>query len=378
MANIRIASLCKYFGNVKAVKNLNLEVQEQCFMTLLGPSGCGKSTVLNILAGLETPSSGEIYLDNVLINQVPPAARDVAMVFQSYALYPHMNVRDNLVFALKIRKVPKAVIETKLDQVSNMLGIRELLGRKPRELSGGQRQRVAIGRAIVREPKVFLLDEPLSNLDAGLRLQMRAELKMLFDRLKATVIYVTHDQAEAMTMSDRIAVLKDGQLQQVGTPLEIYYRPVNKFVAGFVGSPAMNFSLCSLVANGLQLMLRTSDFGLCLSDEASAHLKPYVGKGLIMGVRPEDLDLNGGGANSVLGTCMVVERLGSNTILLMNTGTDTYTMEVPGAARVKPGENLSIQFDPNALYVFEEDNGRALLTATRVPDEGGIADEARQ
>lgn len=374
MANIRIVGVSKRFGNVVAVRDIHLSVDDRSFVTLLGPSGCGKSTLLNMIAGLEDPSNGEIYIDDLLINKVPPSFRNVAMVFQSYALYPHMSLRDNLSFALKIRGVAKQDIESKVERVSWMLGIHELLDRKPKELSGGQRQRVALGRAIVRDPKVFLLDEPLSNLDAALRLQMRAELKLLFDTLKATVIYVTHDQAEAMTMSDKIAVLKDGELQQVGTPLEIYFKPVNRFVAGFVGSPTMNLSPCRVAVDGPRFHLRTTDFELTLpASPTSRSWAPFAGRELIMGIRPEHLALApDAGEGDVRGTCMVVERLGSDTQLLVKTGANVYTLDLPGSATVRTGQNLRIRFDLDALYLFDAESERALSTPEHLASAGGI------
>ena len=365
MATVRMVNLTKYFGKVGAVKGLNLVAEDKRFLTLLGPSGCGKSTTLNMIAGLETPTEGEIYLDEILINKVPPAYRDVAMVFQTYALYPHMSVWDNLAFALKIRKEPKEVIEKKVEEAATMLDIADLLDRRPRALSGGQRQRVALGRAIVRDPKVFLLDEPLSNLDAALRLQMRAELKLLFERLQATVIYVTHDQAEAMTMSDKVAILDDGVLQQVGSPLEIYYKPVNKFVAGFVGSPKMNFIDCTLKAEGEAILIQTADFELSLPESASTNrLTSQSGQALVLGIRPEDLHLDAKEDSSTIrGRAAVVEHLGSDTIILVDTGSQMLTLVAQGSARVRSGENLSVRVDMDAIYLFEKESDKAILTS---------------
>ncbi|HHW15219.1 MAG TPA: sn-glycerol-3-phosphate ABC transporter ATP-binding protein UgpC, partial [Firmicutes bacterium] len=258
MASVTLKGVSKRFGNVTAVDNVNLEIADREFVVLVGPSGCGKTTTLRMVAGLEEITEGEIYIGERLVNDVAPKDRDIAMVFQNYALYPHMNVYDNMAFALKIRKVRRDEIDRRVRAAAQLLGIENLLDRKPKALSGGQRQRVALGRAIVREPKVFLMDEPLSNLDAKLRVQMRSELSKLHNRLQTTVIYVTHDQTEAMTMGDRIVVMKDGKVQQVGTPLDIYEHPANVFVAGFIGSPAMNFFQVRLdEANG-QLF---ADFG---------------------------------------------------------------------------------------------------------------------
>lgn len=380
MATVCMVNLTKYFGRVGAVKDLNLVAEDKRFLTLLGPSGCGKSTTLNMIAGLEAPTDGEIYLDDVLINKVPPAYRNVAMVFQTYALYPHMNVWNNLAFALKIHKEPKGVIEKKVREAATMLGIADLLDRRPRELSGGQRQRVALGRAIVREPKVFLLDEPLSNLDAALRLQMRAELKLLFERLQATVIYVTHDQAEAMTMSDKVAILKDGALQQVGSPLEIYYKPVNKFVAGFVGSPSMNLLDCTLRAEGEAIFIRTADFELSLHELTSvSRLKSHFGKELVLGIRPEDLHLDANeNSSTIRGRAAVVEHLGSDTIILLDTGSQMLTLVAPGSATVRSGENLPVRVDMDAIYLFEKDSEKAISTPEVPAEQRGGPCEAKR
>src|SRR5512138_2163374 len=250
MANVLLERVSKHFGTVGVIDNLDLHVEDHEFLVLVGPSGCGKSTVLRLIAGLEDVTAGTIRIGGRVVNDVAPKDRDIAMVFQSYALYPHLTVHDNLAFGLKLRKLPKEEIKRRVKEAADILGIQDLLERKPRQLSGGQRQRVAVGRAIVREPKVFLFDEPLSNLDAKLRVQMRVELKKLHERLQTTIIYVTHDQVEAMTMGDRIVVMKDGLKQQVGAPLELYFRPANKFVAGFIGSPAMNFIEGDLVSEG--------------------------------------------------------------------------------------------------------------------------------
>src|SRR5512137_1763721 len=260
MSNVILKKVVKRFGSVTAVDNLTIEIRDKEFAVLVGPSGCGKTTALRMIAGLETITSGEIFIVDTLVNEMAPKDRDIAMVFQNYALYPHMNVRDNLGFGLKMRGFPRQEIDSRVREAADILGIHDLLDRKPKELSGGQRQRVAVGRAIVRKPKVFLFDEPLSNLDAKLRVQMRAELSALHHRLQATMIYVTHDQVEAMTMGDRIVVLKDGLIQQIGTPLGLYNTPVNRFVAGFIGSPPMNFLKVSLRDQGGKLMADEGSF----------------------------------------------------------------------------------------------------------------------
>jgi multiple sugar transport system ATP-binding protein len=359
MASVRIENLHKRFGEHAAVEDLTLSVEDRSFLTLLGPSGCGKTTALNTVAGLEEATAGDIYIGDVRINKVPAASRDIAMVFQSYALYPHMKVRDNLAFSLKIRKLPRAEVARKVDEAAALLGLTELADRKPRQLSGGQRQRVAIGRAIVRDPKVFLLDEPLSNLDARLRTEMRGELKLLFTRLGATVIYVTHDQAEAMTMSDRIAVMKDGRLQQLGSPLEIYHRPANRFVAGFVGSPSMNFADASAEADGDTTTIRTADFALRIPTPRDG----VAAGDVVLGLRPEDVSLAGDdGPDTVAGRCMVVERLGSGTILVVGTGQDRLTVQVPGGPAVEPGQNLRMRVDPDSVYLFDKGSGASVST----------------
>jgi multiple sugar transport system ATP-binding protein len=361
-----MVNLSKHFGKVRAVRDLNLVAQDKHFLTLLGPSGCGKTTILNMIAGLENPTQGEIWLDEAMINRVPPAHRDVAMVFQSYALYPHMNVYDNLAFALRIRGEPEKVIEEKVRGVATMLGIADLLKRRPRELSGGQKQRVALGRACVRNPKVFLLDEPLSNLDAALRLQMRAELKLLFGNLQATVIYVTHDQSEAMTMSDTIAVLKDGVLQQVGSPLEIYYKPRNVFVASFVGSPSINLIPCVLVQQDGKLFAESANWRLNFAEgPVSQQLQPWVGHKVVLGIRPESLSLGAPDSEDsgvISGRAAVVEHLGSDTIVFVEAGSYLLTMVVQGSAGVRSGENLAVRVDQRSLYVFRFETEEALVT----------------
>ncbi|MBW2000272.1 MAG: sn-glycerol-3-phosphate ABC transporter ATP-binding protein UgpC, partial [Deltaproteobacteria bacterium] len=289
MANVLLKNLTKRFEDVIAVNKVNLEIRDREFIVLVGPSGCGKTTTLRMIAGLEDITEGEIYIGDRLINNLPPKDRNIAMVFQSYALYPHMNVFDNMAFGLKMRKMPRGEIEIRVKKAAEILGIESLLERKPKQLSGGQRQRVAVGRAIVRDPQVFLFDEPLSNLDAKLRVQMRTELKKLHERLQATVVYVTHDQVEAMTMGDRIVVMKDGVVQQVGTPLELYNRPSNLFVAGFIGSPSMNFIPCRLVEEDGRLYLDTGDFKVVLPDFAVPKLAQVKERDLVFGIRPEDI-----------------------------------------------------------------------------------------
>src|SRR5262252_7140524 len=276
MAQVIIRSLNKKFDEVHAVKDVNLDIRNKEFVVLVGPSGCGKTTTLRMVAGLETITSGRILIDDKVINDLPPMDRDIAMVFQNYALYPHMSVYDNMAFGLRMRKFDRADIARRVQEAAEILGIQELLKRKPRQLSGGQRQRVALGRAIVRHPQVFLFDEPLSNLDAKLRVQMRVELKKLHSRLNTTAIYVTHDQVEAMTLGDRVVVMKDGVVQQVGEPLELYNAPVNRFVAGFLGSPAMNFAVVRVSGEKDALRAHKPGFGIEVPPELAPRLAPYV------------------------------------------------------------------------------------------------------
>ncbi len=290
MAKVELKGIGKiYDGNVRAVENANITIEDKEFCVFVGPSGCGKSTTLRMVAGLEDISEGELYIDGELMNDVPPKDRNIAMVFQNYALYPHMTVYDNMAFGLKIRKMDKAEIKRRVDEAAKILDLEKYLDRKPKALSGGQRQRVAVGRAIVRNPKVFLFDEPLSNLDAKLRVSMRAEISALHQRLQATMIYVTHDQIEAMTMGTKIVVMKDGHVQQIGEPLYLYNHPVNKFVAGFIGSPPMNFLSVTIKKNGDKIVADEGSFELVPTPEQAKALEAYVGKEVYFGVRPEDL-----------------------------------------------------------------------------------------
>lgn len=322
MAKVELKGIGKvYDGNVRAADNVNIVVDDREFVVFVGPSGCGKSTTLRMIAGLEDITEGELYIDGDLMNDVPPKDRNIAMVFQNYALYPHMSVYDNMAFGLKIRKTDKAEIERRVNEAARILDIEKLVDRKPKALSGGQRQRVAVGRAIVRNPKVFLFDEPLSNLDAKLRVQMRAEISDLHHRLNATMIYVTHDQIEAMTMSDKIVVMKDGKVQQIGTPLYLYNHPINKFVAGFIGSPPMNFLTVKLLEEGGKLIADEGSFKLIPTDEHAKILKNYVGKEVHFGIRPEDLEysVSPGSKNNMPLKVSVIEPLGAETHLFLNT-----------------------------------------------------------
>src|SRR5499427_4989652 len=289
MARVLLRNLNKMFDGMHAVKDVNLEIRDKEFVVLVGPSGCGKTTTLRMVAGLESITSGDVLIGDTVVNNLPPMDRDIAMVFQNYALYPHMTVYDNMAFGLKMRKFERTEIGTRVQEAAEILGIQNLLKRKPRQLSGGQRQRVALGRAIVRHPLVFLFDEPLSNLDAKLRVQMRVELKRLHERLETTAIYVTHDQVEAMTLGSRVVVMKDGWVQQVGEPLEIYSKPANKFVAGFIGSPSMNFISVTLTDGAGTLFAEASGIKIKVPAQKAQSLMPYKGQAVTMGVRPEDL-----------------------------------------------------------------------------------------
>jgi len=360
MAKVVLKNVTKIFeeGKVVAVKDINLEVQDKEFVVLVGPSGCGKSTTLRLIAGLEEVTNGEIYIDDVLVNDVPPKDRDIAMVFQNYALYPHMSVYNNMAFGLKLRKFPKKEIDARVREAAEILGIQELLDRKPKALSGGQRQRVAVGRAIVRKPKVFLFDEPLSNLDAKLRVQMRAELSKLHHRLQATMIYVTHDQVEAMTMGDRIVVLKDGLIQQIADPLTLYDKPNNKFVAGFIGTPPMNFIEGALVKKKNGVYFGEGNFEVRLADKMAEGAKEYIGKEITFGIRPEDIydKLYAKGAtsdNTVSATVEVVEPMGSELYVYVTTGKSPLVARLDPHSRVELNQKMDLVFDMGKVHVFD-------------------------
>jgi multiple sugar transport system ATP-binding protein len=384
MAEVILKNVTKvYPGGVKAVDGLNLAIRDGELLVLVGPSGCGKSTTLRMVAGLEELSSGEIAIDGKVVNDVPPKDRDVAMVFQNYALYPHMTVYKNMAFPLKLRKVPGAEIDRRVSEAARVLGIAGLLDRKPRELSGGQRQRVAVGRAIVRQPKAFLFDEPLSNLDAKLRIEMRVELKRLHRQLGATTIYVTHDQEEAMTLGDRIAVMKDGAIHQCGTPLEIYARPANRFVAGFIGTPAMNFLSGRLDVTqpslgdaptgapsaGSDLFFTSAGVRLRLPPEQASRLGEWVGKDVVLGLRPEAMSLEptgrfAGADNSIAVTLGVVEPLGEKMDLFTTLADHKQIVaRVDAQEDLEPGQSITLHIDGRKLHVFEPASpGRNLAT----------------
>jgi multiple sugar transport system ATP-binding protein len=365
MASVTYDGVTKRFGDVLAVNNLNIHVEDKEFLVLVGPSGCGKSTALRLLAGLEDISDGKISIGKRVVNDLAPKDRDIAMVFQSYALYPHMSVFDNMAFGLRLRKMPKDEIKRRVDKAASILGIQELLQRKPRQLSGGQRQRVAVGRAIVREPNVFLLDEPLSNLDAKLRVQTRAEISKLHKDLATTFIYVTHDQVEAMTMATRIAVMNFGVLQQIDTPHNLYEKPANKFVAGFIGSPAMNFFDAKLDKSGSDLVVTTGGFKLNVPKDRNKSYEPYVGKAVTLGLRPEDVHhTKFTPANitpaSVEAKVEVVELMGNEIVAYMKAGNDDFVARVDPRSDYKYGDKVSVIFNTDNIHLFDKETEKAI------------------
>ncbi|WP_456447827.1 ABC transporter ATP-binding protein [Oceanithermus sp.] len=367
MAKVKLNNVWKRFGKVVAVKEFDLETEDGEFVVFVGPSGCGKTTTLRMIAGLEEVSEGEIYIGDRMVNDVPPKDRDIAMVFQNYALYPHMNVYDNMAFGLRLRKVPKGEIERRVHEAAKILKIEHLLRRKPRELSGGQRQRVAMGRAIVREPKVFLMDEPLSNLDAKLRVEMRAEISKLQQRLGVTTIYVTHDQIEAMTLGHRIVVMKDGEIQQVDSPLNLYNLPANKFVAGFIGSPAMNFIRSAVEAENGKIAFVHKNFRLVVEGPFAEELKPYVGKEVWLGIRPEDIKLRSettpGEHTVIRGIVDVVEPLGAETEIHVRLEDVKITARIQGYEPLKPEQTVELEVDTAMLHAFDVETEKAIAHA---------------
>jgi multiple sugar transport system ATP-binding protein len=371
MAGVRLNHIVKrYSGNSEAtVKDFHLDIQDKEFVVLVGASGCGKSTTLRMIAGLEEISEGELYIGDRLVNDVAPKDRDIAMVFQSYALYPHMNVYDNMAFGLKLRKFKKAEIQARVQEAAKILDIEHLLDRKPKALSGGQRQRVALGRAIVREPQVFLMDEPLSNLDAKLRVQMRAEINKLHKRLETTFIYVTHDQTEAMTMGDRIVVMDKGIIQQAATPEEIYNNPVNMFVAGFIGSPSMNFMTGTVTDQGGTTYFKSTGVNVEVPAGKAQVLreKGYIGKEIIIGVRPEDFHeepvFMEASPNTIVNAHIEVsENLGHEMYLYLNgVGENTLIARVDGRSGVKEGTNVKLAIDMNKAHFFDKETSDSVF-----------------
>ena len=367
MASLSLKNVTKVYPNgFVGVKDFSLEIADKEFIIFVGPSGCGKSTTLRMIAGLEEISSGELKIGDKVVNDVEPKDRDIAMVFQNYALYPHMSVYDNMAFGLKLRKVPKAEIDKLVHEAAKILDIEHLLDRKPKALSGGQRQRVAMGRAIVREPKVFLMDEPLSNLDAKLRVQMRIEISKLHQRLGTTIIYVTHDQTEAITLGTRIVVLKDGVIQQVDTPQNLYDKPANKFVAGFIGSPQMNLIDAKVVQVGNQVHVQFGNADITLPDEKGKVLvqKGYVGKEVCFGIRPEDIhdgDMSNYPGATLTATIRVYELLGAEVFLYFDINETSFTARVSPRTTARPGDTLTLGLDLSRIHIFDKDSELVVL-----------------
>jgi multiple sugar transport system ATP-binding protein len=365
MASVTYQNVFKKFGDLMIIKDLNINVEDKEFLVLVGPSGCGKTTALRLLAGLEEITDGQIIIGDRVVNDIAPKDRDIAMVFQSYALYPHLSVYDNMAFGLKLRKTPKEEIKRRVSDAAEILGITDLLQRKPRQLSGGQRQRVAVGRAIVREPKVFLFDEPLSNLDAKLRVQMRSEISKLHQRLQTTFIYVTHDQTEAMTMASRIAVINKGKLLQLDTPQNLYDYPNSLFVAGFIGSPAMNFFPAKLVKEGDKMMVDTGDFKVAIP---ASHVEPYKnmdGKSVVFGIRPENVhdaefapqNIHGEKISSKVD---VTELMGNETLLYLVSGKNTYVGRVDPRSKLRVNDVTQVIFDMDKFHIFDASTEEAV------------------
>jgi len=367
VAQVSVKDVTKIFpGDVKAVDRVNLGIENKEFMVLVGPSGCGKSTTLRMIAGLETITDGQIYIGNRMVNDVPAKDRDIAMVFQNYALYPHMTVFENMSFGLKLRHIPKTEIIQRVKEAADILSIKHLLERKPKELSGGERQRVAVGRAIVRKPMVFLFDEPLSNLDANLRVQMRTEIHKLHIKLQTTIIYVTHDQVEAMTMGNRIAVMKDGILQQVADPIAIYDHPKNKFVAGFIGSPPMNFMNGKIIKKDGRMFFDEGKIKVKVVVDMYDKINPYLGKELILGIRSEDIYdklfvSEAPAENTVRVNCEVYEPMGSEVYLYLNTGKHTFIARVGAHDRPQVNQDIDLVFDMSKVHFFNKDNEETIV-----------------
>jgi len=361
MAQVSLKNVSKVFGtNIWAIRNINLGIESKEFVVFVGPSGCGKSTTLRIIAGLEEATEGDVFIGDQKVNDVPPKDRNIAMVFQNYALYPHMSVYENLAFGLKLRKYPKAEIDVRVREAANILGIDRLLERKPRELSGGQRQRVAVGRAIVRKPLVFLFDEPLSNLDAKMRVLMRTEIKKLHIRLQTTMIYVTHDQTEAMTMGDRIVVMKDGVIQQIADPMGLYDNPVNKFVAGFIGSPPMNFVKGVLIKKDGKLYFNEGNFQVRIIDAMLPKIASYTNREVVFGIRPEDIYdklfvSEASPDNTIKALCEVIEPMGSEVYLYLNTGKNSLVAKVGGHDKPEINQDIDLVFDMSKVHFFDKD-----------------------
>ncbi|HZK66491.1 MAG TPA: ABC transporter ATP-binding protein [Chloroflexota bacterium] len=370
MARVLYQHVGKRFGTTYAVRDFDLDIPDREFLVLVGPSGCGKSTALRLLAGLEQVSEGDIFIGDRKVTHLPPRDRDIAMVFQSYALYPHMTIYDNVAFGLQLRKVPKREIDRRVKEAAGILGIQELLARKPGQLSGGQRQRVAVARAIVREPSVFLLDEPLSNLDANLRVHTRTEISKLHQRLGTTFIYVTHDQVEAMTMATRIAVMSRGVIQQVGTPQELYNHPVNRFVAGFIGSPAMNFLDARVERADGGIMLDAGPFQVPAPKSRLRELEPYVGKTIVFGIRPENVHDRQFAPQGIEGAPVsakvdVTEMMGNEVFVYLLAGELPMLAQVDPRTEARPQEEMQVVLDMDRMHAFDSETGDSLFDRAR-------------
>ena len=369
MASVQLKNVCKKYPNgYEAVKDFNLDIQDKEFIIFVGPSGCGKSTTLRMVAGLEDISSGELIIDGKVVNDVEPKDRDIAMVFQSYALYPHMSVYDNMAFSLKLKKVPKEEIDKKVRDAARILDLEKLLDRKPRALSGGQRQRVAMGRAIVRSPKVFLMDEPLSNLDAKLRGQMRVEISKLHQRLGSTIIYVTHDQTEAMTLGTRIVVMKDGIVQQIDTPQNLYDHPCNKFVAGFIGSPQMNMIAADAVEENGEVVLKFAGQNVVLNENRAKAVKAggYIGKKVVLGIRPEDIHdgaeaLQKFAKSSFDAEIKVYEMLGASALLYFNIEETGWVASVDARTTARTGDKIRLAMYTDKIHIFDYETEKTIV-----------------
>lgn len=365
MAEVRLSNLSKQYDNHLVVNRINLTIRDKEFLVLVGPSGCGKTTTLRMVAGLEDVDEGNIHIGNRLVNDVPPKDRDIAMVFQNYALYPHLNVYRNMAFGLKFRKLPKKEIDNRVRKAAEILGIEALMLKKPRQLSGGQRQRVAMGRAIVRQPQVFLFDEPLSNLDAKLRVQMRSELSKLHGKLETTIIYVTHDQIEAMTLADRIAVMNDGHIMQTGTPLDVYENPQNIFVAGFIGSPPMNFIDATLVADNGQLCVDGGDFRLVVPRPLAETFQARVNQSVVFGIRPDHIDdqafvIPEQGFEEFDARVEVIEPIGSEAILIVSVGRHQFAAKVHPQTKARLNQPIKLSIDMNKMHLFDKETGQKI------------------
>lgn len=367
MAQVSLKGVSKIFpGNVWAIKDINLGIENKEFVVFVGPSGCGKSTTLRIIAGLEDASHGDVYIGDQLVNHIPPKDRNIAMVFQNYALYPHMSAYDNMAFGLKLRKYPRAEIEARVREAASVLGIEKLLSRKPREMSGGQCQRVAVGRAIVRKPLVFLFDEPLSNLDAKMRVVMRTEIKKLHIRLQTTMIYVTHDQTEAMTLGDRIVVMRDGIIQQIADPITLYDKPDNRFVAGFIGTPPMNFVNGTIINKDGKSYFNEGRFRVKIVDSMARILAPYLDKEVVLGIRPEDIYdklfvSEAPPDNTIKATCEVIEPMGSESYLYLKAGRSSMIAKVGGHDKPAINQDMDVVFDMSKAHFFDKDTDKTII-----------------